>query len=127
MIGYTCVGTNDLPRALNFYEALLAPLGAKRYFELERGVGWGVAPDKPMFSVMKPFDGQQATVGNGTMVALVMKSRADVDAMHARALSLGGKDEGAPGFRGGDDFYAAYFRDLDGNKLAAYCLVPTKG
>jgi catechol 2,3-dioxygenase-like lactoylglutathione lyase family enzyme len=126
MIGYTCVGTNDLPRALAFYEALFASLGAKRYFELDRGVGWGVAPDKPMFSVLKPFDGEPATIGNGTMVSLVLKTTAEVDAMHAKALALGGQDEGAPGFRGGDDFYAASFRDLDGNKLAAYCVVPPK-
>ncbi len=71
---------------------------------------------------MKPFDGQSATVGNGTMVALVGKDAAQVDALHAKALALGGRDEGAPGLRG-DDFYGAYFRDLDGNKLAAFCMV----
>jgi catechol 2,3-dioxygenase-like lactoylglutathione lyase family enzyme len=123
MIGYTCVGTNDLPRAAAFYDDFLSILGAKRFFDSDRGVGWGTAPDQPMFSVMKPFDGQAATVGNGVMIALLAKSAAQVDALHAKALALGGRDEGAPGLRGGN-FYGAYFRDLDGNKLAAFCMLP---
>jgi catechol 2,3-dioxygenase-like lactoylglutathione lyase family enzyme len=123
MIGYTCVGTNDLPRATAFYDDLLGLIGAKHFFESDRGIGWGVAPEQPMFCVMKPFDGHPASVGNGAMVALVVKSAAQVDALHVRALALGGRDEGAPGLRG-DNFYAAYFRDLDGNKLAAFCMVP---
>lgn len=122
MIGYTCVGTNDLPRATAFYDDLLAVMQARRSFESDRGIGWGTAPDQPMFSVMKPFDGQPASVGNGTMIALVADDAAQVDALHAKALALGGRDEGAPGLRGGN-FYAAYFRDLDGNKLAAFCLL----
>jgi catechol 2,3-dioxygenase-like lactoylglutathione lyase family enzyme len=123
MIGYTCVGTNDLTRAAAFYDDLLSLVGAKHFFESDRGIGWGVAPDQPMFSVMKPFDGQAASVGNGVMISLVVKSAAQVDALHAKALSLGGSDEGAPGQRGGN-FYGAYFRDLDGNKLAAFCILP---
>lgn len=122
MIGYTCVGTNDLDGAVRFYSELLGILGAQPFFKSERGVGWGVAPDKPMFSVMKPFDGQKATVGNGTMVALTAANPEQVQALHAKALALGGKDEGAPGKRGGN-FYGAYFRDLDGNKLAAFCML----
>ncbi len=121
MIGYTCVGTNDLPRACTFYDDLFSLLGAKRYFETPRGVGWGVNPQQPMFSVMKPFDGQNASVGNGTMIALAAKDSNQVDALHAKALTLGGSDEGAPGLRG-DSFYGAYFRDLDGNKIAAFCM-----
>lgn len=121
MIGYTCVGTNDLDKAVAFYTALLGPLGAKVFFQNDRGVGWGVAPDKPMFSVMKPFDKQPATVGNGMMVALAAANPEQVQALHAKALALGGKDEGAPGARG-SGFYGAYFRDLDGNKLAAFCM-----
>ena len=70
MIGYTCVGTNDLEKAVAFYGELLGLLGAKPFFKNDRGVGWGVSPDKPMFSVLQPFDGHKATVGNGTMVAL---------------------------------------------------------
>lgn len=121
MIGYTCVGTNDLPRAVAFYDGLLGVVGAKVFFKSERGVGWGTAPDKPMFSVMKPFDGAPATVGNGTMVALSAADSAQVDALYAKALALGGLDAGAPGARGGN-FYGAYFRDLDGNKIAAFCM-----
>jgi catechol 2,3-dioxygenase-like lactoylglutathione lyase family enzyme len=122
MIGYTCVGTNDLDQAVAFYSELLGILGAKPIFKTDRGVGWGVAPDKPMFSVMKPFDGQNASVGNGAMVALAAANPEQVQALHAKAVTLGGQDEGAPGQRMGN-FYGAYFRDLDGNKLAAFCIV----
>jgi catechol 2,3-dioxygenase-like lactoylglutathione lyase family enzyme len=122
MIGYTCVGTNDLQRAVDFYEELLGLLGAKPFFKSDRGVGWGISPDQPMFSVMKPFDGQQASVGNGTMVALAAKNPEQVQALHAKALALGGTDEGSPGLRG-SAFFGAYFRDLDGNKLAAFCQI----
>ncbi|MEY2622152.1 MAG: hypothetical protein RIT26_1972 [Pseudomonadota bacterium] len=121
MIGYTCVGTNDLERAVHFYGELLALLGAKPFFKSERGVGWGVKPEQAMFSVMKPYDGQKASVGNGSMIALAASSPEQVQALHAKALALGGLDEGAPGPRGGQ-FYGAYFRDLDGNKLAAFCM-----
>lgn len=120
MIGYACVGTNDLKKAVHFYGELLSLLGAKPFFETDRGVGWGISADKPMFSVLKPFDGQKATVGNGTMIALAAADPTQVQALHAKALALGGSDEGAPGPRG-SGFYGAYFRDLDGNKLAAYC------
>ncbi len=122
MIGYTSVGTNDLEKAVHFYGELLSLLGAKPFFKSERGVGWGTSPDKPMFSVLKPFDGQMATVGNGAMVALSAANPEQVQALHAKALQLGAQDEGAPGLRG-SGFYGAYFRDLDGNKLAAYCMV----
>ena len=121
MIGYTTVGTNDLTRAAAFYDDLLGLLGAKRTLQNDRGIGWGVAADKPMFSVMQPFDGQPATVGNGVMIALALKDAAEVGAVHARALALGGADEGAPGARS-PMFYGAYFRDPDGNKLAVYCI-----
>ena len=123
MIGYTCVGTNQLERAVAFYDDLLGLLGAKPFFKSDRGVGWGVSPDQPMFSVLLPFDGQAATVGNGCMVALAASHPEQVQALHARALALGGSDEGAPGPRGAG-FYGAYFRDLDGNKLAAFCMIP---
>jgi catechol 2,3-dioxygenase-like lactoylglutathione lyase family enzyme len=123
MIGYTCVGTNDLDKAVYFYSELLGLLNAKPFFKTDRGVGWGVAPNQPMFSVLKPFDGQAATAGNGSMVALSAASPEQVQALHAKALALGGSDEGAPGPRG-EKFYGAYFRDLDGNKLAAFCMLP---
>ena len=122
MIGYTSVGTNDLEKAIHFYGELLSLLGAKPFFQSERGVGWGVNPDEPMFSVLNPFDGQKATVGNGGMVAFAAASPEQVQALHAKALQLGAQDEGAPGPRG-NGFYGAYFRDLDGNKLAAYCMI----
>ena len=121
MIGYITVGTNDLPRATAFYDELFAVIGAKRLMEFDRGLAWGVAMDKPGFGVMKPFNGDAATVGNGQMVALVVDQRAKVDALHAKALALGGCCEGPPGERG-PGFYAAYFRDLDGNKLNAFCM-----
>ncbi|MEN9538635.1 MAG: hypothetical protein RLZZ126_870 [Pseudomonadota bacterium] len=122
MIGYTTVGTNDLPRATAFYDALFASVGFKPLGSFgSRGAAWGLGWDKPCFAVMTPFDGQAATVGNGTMVALVFRDKAQVDTMHAKALELGSKDEGAPGDRGGG-FYGGYFRDMDGNKLCAFCM-----
>jgi predicted lactoylglutathione lyase len=121
MIGYVTLGTNDLPKAAAFYDALLVEIGAKRLWEFERGISWGTAPDSPSLGVMRPFDGNSATVGNGVMVALAAESREMVGRVHKKALELGGKDEGPVGPRG-DSFYAGYFRDLDGNKLAVYCV-----
>ena len=120
MIGYVTVGTRDLERAAAFYDALLAELGAGRFMAGERFIAWAVSPTQPSLGVILPYDGQPATVGNGTMVALVVDSPARVDRLHARALELGGTDEGAPGPRG-EGFYAGYFRDLDGNKLNFFC------
>jgi predicted lactoylglutathione lyase len=119
MIGYTTLGTNDITRAARFYDGLLAEFGAKRAMEMDSFIAWSAAPGGPMLSVIKPHDGKPATVGNGVMVALAAGSKAQVDAVHRKALELGGKDEGAPGPRG-DGFYAGYFRDLDGNKLNAF-------
>jgi predicted lactoylglutathione lyase len=116
MIGYTTVGTNNLERAVAFYDALLAELGAGRFMQSDRLVAWAVTPDKPAFSVCLPWDGEQATVGNGVMIALLADSVEKVDAVYARAMQLGAADEGPPGPRM-DGFYAAYFRDPDGNKL----------
>lgn len=124
MIGYTTLGTNDLPRAIAFYDALFAQIGVPQIMPFSRGMGWGRSFDQPMFAVMTPFDGQPATVGNGVMISLHCTSRAQVNALYDKALAQGGKDEGAPGPRG-DDFYGAYFRDLDGNKLAAFCVGAT--
>ena len=116
MIGYTTVGTNDLEKAVDFYDSLLAVLGAGRMMEEDTFVAWAVAADKPAFSVSKPYDGNAATVGNGMMIALLADSNEQVDEVYAKAIELGGSDEGPPGQRM-DGFYAAYFRDLDGNKL----------
>ena len=123
MIGYVTLGTNDLPRAANFYDSLLKEIGAGRFMETDIFIAWAVAPDKPALSVTKPLDGNAATVGNGVMVALAVMDSEKVDAIHKKALELGGTDEGAPGPRGDSGFYAAYFRDLDGNKLNAFCMV----
>jgi catechol 2,3-dioxygenase-like lactoylglutathione lyase family enzyme len=119
MIGYVTLGTNDLPRAVAFYDELLGTLGARRLWESDKGVAWGTAMDRPSLGVMTPYDGQPATRGNGTMVALVVDSKEKVAALHAKALALGGKDEGPVGPRG-EGFYAGYFRDLDGNKLNVF-------
>lgn len=127
MIGYVMVGTNDIERARKFFDAVFGEVGAKRGWDNERMTGWS-AGKGPSLIVVKPYDGQAATVGNGTMVALAVASPEDSQKMHAKALALGGKDEGAPGFRGGDNsgFYGSYFRDLDGNKFVAFCMVPKK-
>ena len=121
MIGYVTLGTNDLARACAFYDTLLAGLGARRIMESPRFVAWGRDMASPSLGVILPFDGQTATRGNGTMVALAVKSPAQVDALHAKALSLGATDEGAPGERL-KGFYGGYFRDLDGNKLNFFCM-----
>ncbi len=120
MIGYVTLGTNDIEKAAGFYDQLLGMIGAGRFMETDTFIAWAVAPGKPAVSVTKPFDGKAATVGNGMMVALAVDSQAKVDALHAKALELGGADEGAPGPRGDSGFYAGYFRDLDGNKLNAF-------
>ena len=119
MIGYTTLGTNDFAKAAKFYDALLGEFGAKRAMETDKLILWSAGPGQPMLSIIKPYDGKPATVGNGVMVALAAKNRAQVDQIYKKAIQLGGKDEGAPGDRGGG-FYAGYFRDLDGNKLNAF-------
>lgn len=121
MIGYVTLGTNDLQRAVKFYDALLGEIGAKRIMEGDSFVAWGHAMDKPSLGVIKPFDGRPATWGNGTMVALAFDSRDKVDSFHQKAISFGALDEGAVGPRG-SNFYAGYFRDLDGNKLNCFCM-----
>jgi predicted lactoylglutathione lyase len=123
MIGYVTLGTNDLARSCAFYDALLGTVGAGRFIESDRFVAWTVSPNRPALGVILPFDGKPATVGNGTMVSLVMDSPEKVTAFYNKAIELGGTDEGAPGPRGDSGFFAGYFRDLDGNKLNAFCMV----
>ena len=123
MIGYITLGTNDVARSAAFYDELLALLGAQRIMETDRSIAWGISMDQPALGVITPYDGNSATVGNGSMVGLAVKTPAQVDALHAKALALGGRDEGAPGPRGDSGFYAGYFRDLDGHKLNAFCIV----
>jgi predicted lactoylglutathione lyase len=122
MIGYVTLGTNNLEAATKFYDELFAVIGAGRGYEGDNFVAWATSPDAPMVSVITPFDKKPATVGNGTMVAIAVASPEKVQEMHAKALELGGTDEGAPGLRMAP-FYAGYFRDLDGNKLNAFCMV----
>jgi predicted lactoylglutathione lyase len=120
MIGYVTLGTNDLDRAVAFYDELLGVLGAKRFMAAEDVfVAWAVAPDQPGLSVTKPYDGNPATAGNGTMVALAVDSKEMVHKVYDKAIELGGKDEGPAGPRM-EGFYAGYFRDLDGNKLNVF-------
>lgn len=121
MIGYVTLGSADMKKAAAFYDGLLGELGAKRFMDTDEFIAWTVGPDRPALSVVKPADGNAASVGNGTMVALAVKTPEQVQALYAKALSLGGTDEGEPGSRGGN-FYAAYFRDLDGNKLNFFCM-----
>lgn len=126
MIGYVVLGTNDLPAAVEFYDSLLAEIGVSRQMDLGgRGFGWGKDMDAVMLCVMEPFNGEVATVGNGTMAAIGVDSKAEVDRIHAKAMELGGTDEGSPGPRavGGDGFYAAYFRDPEGHKLDVFTYV----
>lgn len=120
MIGYVTLGSNDLPRAWAFYDALMAEIGASRTWESPTGVAWGKKRG-PGIGVMKPFNGEPATHGNGTMVALTMASKADVDRVYAKAIALGALDEGPAGPRG-EGFYAGYFRDPDGNKLCVFVM-----
>lgn len=121
MIGYVTVGTNDLARAARFYDAIAAELGVGRMMEFPTGIAWGAPGGGAGIGAMAPFDGNPASVGNGVMVALEARDNAQVDRLHAIALANGGSDEGAPGVRGGG-FYAAYFRDPDGNKLNAFVM-----
>jgi len=122
MIGYVTLGTNNLPRAVKFFDALFASMGIPRFMEQpDRFVAWATSHDSPSVSVTKPFDGKPACVGNGVMVALSRKNRAEVDATYKTALELGATSEGEPGPRMAG-FYAAYFRDLDGNKFNAFCV-----
>lgn len=121
MIGYVTLGTNDLQRAAAFYDKIAAAMGTKRMMENESFIAWGEPGGGAGIGLTKPFDGNTATVGNGVMVALAAKDRAHVDAIYNLAMSLGAKDEGPPGDRGGG-FYAGYFRDPDGNKLNAFVM-----
>ena len=117
-------GTRNLERAKGFYDAITGLLGATRVMERPEVVGYKGA-DGGMFLVGTPFEGE-ATAGNGTQVGFAAASRAVVDAVHAKALELGGKCVGPPGLRGSDPngFYGAYFRDLDGNKLLVFRFGP---
>ena len=119
MIGYVTLGTNNLQRAAEFYDAIAEELGVSRMMEMESFIAWGVAGGGAGIGLTKPYDGNPASVGNGVMVALEAKDKAQVDRLYNLALERGATDEGAPGQRS-EGFYAAYFRDPDGNKLNAF-------
>lgn len=127
MIGYITLGTADLEKAAAFYDALLGTIGATRYME-EPGyfIAWSKDEDQAALSVTKPFDQKPASVGNGVMVAMYFETPEQVNAFYDKAIALGAKCEGKPGFRPQEatsGFYAGYFRDLDGNKLNGFCIV----
>ena len=131
MIGYATLGTNNIAAARGFYDALLGSIGAGRIMEFGDDLGgftmWGTSWDQPGLAVTNPYDKNAATVGNGSMIALTVDTRDKVDALHAKAIELGGTCEGPAGLRGYEGpqaFYGAYFRDLDGNKLCAFRMGP---
>ena len=119
MIGYATIGANDLDRATKFYDAVLAPLGGQRAFANERMQFYMGGGSPGMIAVCKPYDEQPASAGNGSMFGLAAADRAQVDAVHAAAIAAGAKCEGEPGSRT-DNFYGAYFRDPDGNKICVF-------
>ncbi len=118
-LGYATVGSNDLARAKAFYDALLEVAGLEPLFEHPSGGRVYGRDGAFVFGVLGPYNREPATAGNGTMIGFRCDSRAEVDSIHAKAIALGGRDEGAPGFRA-PSFYMSYFRDPDGNKLCAY-------
>jgi len=125
MLLYLTLGSNDLSRSRQFYDATLAPLGLALLKGDDSEIGYGApGQDQVLVWINRPFDGKPASVGNGSMPAFAAQTRATVDAFHAAALAHGGSDEGGPGLRYAPHFYAAYVRDPDGNKLSAVCIAP---
>ncbi|MBT6036263.1 MAG: VOC family protein [Kordiimonadaceae bacterium] len=119
MIGYTMVGTKEIKKAGAFFDNVLGVLGAKRSMDHDNFIVWSVTPDQPSFSVCLPHNGEAASVGNGVMTAFNAMSPKQVKEVYDCALENGGTTEGEPGERS-DGFYAAYFRDADGNKFAVF-------
>ena len=120
MISYLTIGTNRFDAAVAFYDALMTAMGATRVYATDKSAGWGWGIGTPMFIVNRPFDQRQAAVGNGSMVAFDVDTPELVDTLHAKVLALGGTSEGDPGPRG-EQLYAGYWRDLDGNKCNFIC------
>ncbi len=119
MLGYCTIGVSDMDRATAFYDALLGVLGARMMFDMGRIKGYGVPPGYASLAICIPYNEEPQSPGNGNMVAIPAASEEQVDKLHARAIELGGTDEGAPGARL-PTFYGAYVRDLDGNKLCFF-------
>lgn len=122
MIGYVTLGTNNFEKAADFYDSLLGSMGAGRFLEGDSFIAWAVSPEQPALSIIKPYDGEEASMGNGVMVALNVDSPEKVDELYNQAIALGATNEGKPGIRGDGGIYAGYFRDLDGNKLNFFCM-----
>jgi predicted lactoylglutathione lyase len=121
MIGYVTLGTKDLKKAAVFYDKIAAEMGIGRFMESDTFIAWGSAEGGAGLGLTEPFDGKPMSVGNGVMAAFGAKDKAQVDRVHKLALSLGGSCEGPPGQRN-EKFYAAYFRDPEGNKLNAFVM-----
>jgi predicted lactoylglutathione lyase len=120
MIGYVTIGVSDMEKAKAFWSELLSDLGCSVLMDMGRIAMIGAAPDQPMIAVCTPYDEGAPNPGNGNMVAINPGSKEMVDKLHAKALELGGSDEGAPGVRIEDMFYGGYFRDPDGNKAVFF-------
>ncbi|GAA5442005.1 hypothetical protein Misp06_00166 [Microbulbifer sp. NBRC 101763] len=120
MISHISLGTNDLQRAERFYDAILIVIQATKTYSSERVIFWGFPNSTVKLSITVPFDGEPAFHGNGTMVALKVEDAGLVDAIFTRAIELGAISEGEPGERNQGAYYGAYFRDLDGNKVAIF-------
>jgi len=119
MIGYSTIGVNDMDRAVAFYDALLAEVGASMLMGMDRIKFYGTSMDAAMLAICIPYDEKAQNPGNGNMVAIPGGSREGVDKLYAKAIELGATDEGEPGERM-PVFYGAYVRDLDGNKLCFF-------
>jgi len=123
MLGFATIGTNNIQESCKFYDVVLPTLGIKKVLTTERYIGYAINNnlEKIEFYLMKPFNKEAATYGNGTMIAFLAKSRFEVDNFHKVAIENGAINEGVPGFRPSDsrDYYA-YIRDVDGNKICAY-------
>jgi predicted lactoylglutathione lyase len=123
MLKGVCVGTNNLDNATRFYDQVLSTIGMNRFFENDVEVAYSSKSGGAMLWVLKPFDGNAASVGNGTQLIFSAANTRSVDQFHAEVLLLGGADEGAPGPRNyREGYYGAYCRDLDGNKLHVFCI-----
>jgi len=121
MLSYTTIGTNNWESALEFYDRLLDLIGATRLMNMDGFVLYGASMQSSNLAIVRPFDGKEATHGNGTMLAFQVASQDMVTEFYRKALELGATDEGAPGSRA-DGFYGAYCRDLDNNKLCVFVL-----
>jgi catechol 2,3-dioxygenase-like lactoylglutathione lyase family enzyme len=125
-VAHVTFGTNDLARGARFYDAVIAEYGGQRSFENDRAIGWAFPEGGPSIGITYPYDRNDANVGNGTMIAVMAKDEDQVRRVHAAALANGGSCEGPPGLRD-NGFFAAYYRDPDGNKMNCFCIPPQKG